>query len=144
MQFTSESCRPQHQELTTLTAHFQTSPLWWHLCIWSYLLINFLLLFSSYYSSLRICCYKWRVVLIFTIEWWRFYCLLLLSLIFLQYLISIITVSLHYELNTTIRRKLITITVYVLFEIILKFNCVPYIIGRSYWLLDHFIVLLLY
>ena len=37
--------------------------------------------------------------------------------------------SLYYELNTTVRHKLIAITVYVLFEIILKFNCVPYYIG---------------
>ena len=29
----------------------------------------------------------------------------------------------HFELNTTIRRKLITTTVYVLFEIMFKFNC---------------------
>ena len=40
--------------------------------------------------------------------------------------------SLYYELNTTIRHELITITVYVLFEIILKFNCALHCIGGWY------------
>ena len=54
--------------------------------------------------------------------------------------------DIHHHCFTALWRKLITtsITVYVLFEIILKCKCVPYCIGGWYCLLDHFIVSLLH